>query len=258
MIQNWKIRCLKALIIFLTIGWILQACSPAQSVSTSLVSTPALDKYTEALMTYVKQLDQEGLTTVKEIRVKESQPFIFILKPQSKEVTDEDVVNVTELAVHTVSVFDSAGGLKHDDIDVPFRRPTEQKILLIKRSNMPELLSAEIYGEITISVDKTYFMSLVNLAGPVKNGGQEFTNAWSVVQAICLAYAGKFQDNDPVCNIISANAAAGWVGMGQNRAADLINSYDMTDLGYLGSKDYRYRFIEFVYQAFVRKAGLLP
>ena len=84
-----------------------------------------------------------------------------------------------------------------------------------------------------------------------KNGSQEFANAWSVVQAICLAYAGGFQDNDPVCNIISANAAAGWAGMEKQSAADLINSYGMTDLAYLGSRDYRYRFIDFVYEEFV-------
>jgi hypothetical protein len=250
--KDSKIRLSKVLTIFLIVGCGLPACSRAQSISPSLVSTPAQDKYAEAFIAFVKQLDQEGLGTVKELRIQESQPFIFILKPLSNEITDEEVKSVTDLALNTVSVFDSAGGLKHNDIDVPFRRPTEQKILLIKRSNMPEMLSAEIYGEITISVDKTYFMSLVNLAGPVKNGGQEFTNAWSVVQAICLAYAGKFQDNDPVCNIISANAAAGWVGMDGKSAADLINSYSMTDLGYLGSKDYRYRFIDFVYQEFVR------
>jgi hypothetical protein len=252
MMQHWKTPSLKALIIFLTAGWVLQACSPTQSVSTSLSSTPAQDKYTEAFMTYARQLDQEGLTSVKEIRVEESKPFIFILKPRSKEIADEDLEEVTELALRTVSVFDSAGGFKHDDIDVAFHRPTEQKILLIKRSTMPKMLSADIYGEMTISVDKTYFRSLVNLAGPVKNGNQEFTNAWSVVQAICLAYAGDFQGNDPVCNIISANAAAGWIGMEEEQAEDLINSYGMTALGYLGSKDYRYRFIGFVYKEFVR------
>ena len=123
---------------------------------------------------------------------------------------------------------------------------------MIKRRNMPELLSADIYGELTISVDKTYFRSLVNLAGPVKNGSQEFTNAWSVIRAICLGYTGDFKDSDPVCNIISANAAAGWVGMEQKPAADLINGYGMTDLSYLGSRDYQYRFIEFVYEEFVR------
>jgi hypothetical protein len=252
MMQNWKTHSFKALIIFLTTGWVLQACSPTQSVSTSLVSTPAQDKYTEAFMTFVMQLDQEGLTAAKEIRVQESRPFIFILKPQSKEIADDDVQNITELALRTVSVFESGGGLKHDDIDIAFHRPTEQKILLIKRRNVPERLSADIYGEMTISIDKAYFRSLVNLAGPVKNGNQEFTNAWSVIQAICLAYAGDFQDSDPVCNIISANAAAGWVGIEQKQAAELINSYNMTDLGYLGSKDYRYRFIEFVYKEFLR------
>ncbi len=250
--QNWKISLFKALIILLTASWVLQACSPAQSVSTSLVSAPAQDKYAEAFIAFVKQLDQEGLTTVKELRIEEGQPFIFILKPLSNEITDEEVKNVTDLALRTVSVFDSGGGLKHDDIDLAFHRPMEQKILLIKRRNMPELLSADIYGEMTISVDKTYFRSLVNLAGPEKNGNQEFTNAWSVVQAICLAYAGNFQDNDPVCNIISANAAAGWVGMERKQAGDIINSYGMTNLGYLGSKDYRYRFIDFVYEEFIR------
>jgi hypothetical protein len=252
MLHNWKIPYLKTLIIFLIIGVASLAWSAAQGGATFIINTPAQEKHAEAFMTYMKQLKQEGLATAKEIRVKGSRPFIFILKPQSQEITGEDIENVTELATRTVSVFDSGGGLKHDDIDVAFRRPAEQQILLIKRRNMPELLSADVYGELTIAVDKTYFRSLVNLAGPVKNGNQEFTNAWSVVQAICLAYAGDFQESDPVCNIISVNAAAGWVGMDAKSAADLINSYGMTDLGYLDSKDYRYRFIDFVYQAFVR------
>jgi hypothetical protein len=251
MLHEWKISFVKILVISLIAVVILQACSDAQGGS-KFISTPAQENHTEAFLSYMKILEEEGLITVKEISVKESQPFIFILKPQSQEITDEDIANVTDLAVRTVSLFDSGGGLKHDDIDIAFQRPAEQKIVLIKRRNMPELLSAEVYGELTISVDKTYFRSLINLAGPVKNGSQEFTNAWSVVQAICLGYTGDFQDSDPVCNIISANAAAGWVGMDGKSAAELINSYGMTDLGYLGSKDYQYRFIEFVYQAFVR------
>jgi hypothetical protein len=108
-------------------------------------STPQ-DKYSEAFTTYAKQLEQEGLTAAKEIRVEESQPFIFVLKPQSQEITDKDVDNVTELALRTVSVFESGVGLKHDDIDIAFHRPTEQQILLIKRSNMPELLRRIFMG----------------------------------------------------------------------------------------------------------------
>ena len=251
MTRIWKLPSLNVLII-LIILWALQACSSAQADLKPPVSTPSQDKYAEAFLSYAKQLEQEGLTAAKEIRIEESQPFIFILRPQSDEITNEDVKNFTELALRTVSVFDSAGRLKHDDIDVAFHRPKEQQILLIKRRNMPELLSSDIYGEVTVSFDNIYFRSLVNLAGPAKNGNQEFSNAWSIIQAICLAYAGDYQDNDPVCNVISANAAAGWVGMEEKSAADLINSYGMTDLGYLGSRDYEYRFIDFVYQEFIR------
>lgn len=251
MTKNWRLAPLKILMILIT-GWALPACSSTQTDLQPPVSTPPQEEYVEAFLSYAKQLEQEGLSAAKEIRVEESQPFIFILKPQTQEVTDGDIDNVTELALRAVSVFDSAGGLKHNDIDIAFHRPTEQQILLIKRHDMPELLSAEIYGEVTISNDKTYFRSLVNLAGPTKNGNQQFANAWSVIQAICLAYTGDFQDSDPICNIISANAAAGWVGMEKQSAADLINSYGMTDLSYLGSKDYRYRFIDFVFEEFDR------
>jgi hypothetical protein len=35
------------------------------------------------------------------------------------------------------------------------------------------------------------------------------------------------------------------------QAADLINSYGMTQLEYLGNNHYRYRFISFVYEEFL-------
>jgi hypothetical protein len=239
------------IIILLTIG-ALQACSPVTSNSQSpAVSTSAQNKYSEAFITYTEQLNQEGLIAVKEIRVKDSQPFIFILKSQTQEVTDENVKDITELALGTVSVFESGKGLKHDDIDIAFHRPVEQKIVIINRRDLPELLSADTYREMTVSMDKGYFTSLINLGGPTKNGNQDFSTAWSLIQAVCLAYAGGYQDSDPVCNIISANAAAGWVGIEEQEAAKMINSYGMTELSYLGSKDYRYRFIDFVYQEFV-------
>jgi hypothetical protein len=117
---------------------------------------------------------------------------------------------------------------------------------------MPELLSADVYGEMTVSIDTSYFASLVNLAGSSKNGQQDYANAWSIIQALCLAYAGDFEDSDSVCNIISANAAAGWVAMREEQAAKIINGYGLTELGYLGNKDYQYRFIDFVYREFVR------
>ena len=60
---------------------------------------------------------------------------------------DGDVQNVTELALHSVQVFESRGGLRADDIEVAFHRPVRQEILLIKRPDMPELLCVNVYNE---------------------------------------------------------------------------------------------------------------
>ena len=227
--------------------------SAGQDKTPQFISTPAQDERTQAFMSYVAQLEGEGVKPAKEIRVKDSRPFVFVMRPQNTlEVTDQDVRNVTDLALHTVQVFESHGGLHADDIDIAFHRPAEHKILLIKRPDMPDLLSADLYNELTVSIDTNYFTSLVNLAGPPKSERQDFGNAWAVIQAICIAYAGDFPDVDPVCNVISANAAAGWVGIEQEQAAEIIDSYGSTQLGYLGNRDYQYRFINFVYEEFVR------
>jgi hypothetical protein len=227
--------------------------SARQGQNLQFVSTPAQDEHTQAFMSFITQLEGEGLESAKEILVEESQPFVFILRPRNTlEVTDEDIQNVTDLALHTVQVFEGRGGLHSDDIDIAFHRPAEQKILLIKRADMPDLLSADLYNELTVSIDTNYFTSLVNLAGPLKSGRQDFGNAWAIIQAICIAYAGDFPDVDPVCNIMSANAAAGWIGIEPEQAAEIINSYGSTQLDYLGNRDYQYRFINFVYNEFVR------
>lgn len=240
--------------LFVFIGVIATLLIAAAMVWPRSSGTSAQDNHIQAFTQYVEQLEHDGLVAAKEIRVEGTEPFIFVLRPDdTHEITDQDVLNITELALRAVSVFESRGGLRHDDIDIAFHRPAGQNILLIKRQDMPETLSADAYGEMTISIDTSYFTSLVNLAGPRKNGGQDYANSWSVVQALCIAYAGDFPDSDPVCNIISANAAASWVGMEREQAAEIINGYGMTQLGYLGNKDYRYRFIDFVFDEFARK-----
>ena len=243
------------IVILLAIAVSSCASSSGEPDPTShIISTPVQDEYTQAFMEYIAQLQNDGLVTAKEIKVEGSQLFIFLLKPQnSQEITDEDIQNVTDLLLHTVSLFESRGGLRHDDIDITFHRPMEQKIVLIKRQDMPELLSADTYGELTVSIDQSYLTSLINLAGPPKNDRQDFANAWAIIQALCLGYSGNLADNDPVCNIISANAAAGWVGMEQEKAEEIINGYGKTQLEYLGNRDYQYRFISFVYEEFVHE-----
>jgi hypothetical protein len=212
-------------------------------------------KLTLAFISYVKELELNGLIAVQEIRVEGNQPLITLLSPDSNEITQQDMQNVTEIALHTVIVFESMDILQADDIDIEFHRPAGQKIILVNRPEMPEALTFAglVYGELTLSMYDGYFTSLINLAGYRRNErSKEYEDAYSVVQAICLAYAGKFVDDDPVCNIISVNAAAAWSGMNQKRAIDTINGYGRTNLEYLGSRNYQYRFIDIVYVAFQR------
>jgi hypothetical protein len=197
--------------------------------------------------------EKEGLETKSTIQVESDDSFLFLMRPayaNVKEVSDDEMQDIMELALTTVNVFESRKGFRHEDIDVPFTRPVSHRIVVVKDNNMPELLAN--LGEVTVSIDNKYYTSIINLAGPNKNGSQEYANAWAVVQALCLAYAGDFPDADGVCNILAANSAAGWIGMDAGEAEKLINGYGTTDLGYLGSKDYNYRYIPFVFDEFAR------
>ena len=95
MLQEWKIPFGKILIVSLVAVVMLRACSDAPD-SSKFISTPAQEKHAEAFLSYMKVLEEEGLTTAKEIRVKESQPFLFILKPQGQEITDQDISPVLQ------------------------------------------------------------------------------------------------------------------------------------------------------------------
>jgi hypothetical protein len=77
-------------------------------------------------------------------------------------------------------------------------------------------------------VDQGKVVSIINLAGPKKNGRQDYANAWSTIQAVCLAFAINVEDPDPICNIISANAAAAWAGINASEAEKMIAAYGST------------------------------
>ncbi len=94
------------IVALLGIGAAINQRSPVQPVlKSNVVSTPTQDEYTHAFIAYVSQLEQEGLETVKEIRVEGSQPFILILKTQNKEKKEQVLSKTKKLAHSTVSVF---------------------------------------------------------------------------------------------------------------------------------------------------------
>jgi hypothetical protein len=55
------------------------ASSSSRLNPTSYIITPVQDEYTQELIEYIAELQNDGLVTVKEIKVEGSQPFVFLL-----------------------------------------------------------------------------------------------------------------------------------------------------------------------------------
>jgi len=223
-----------------------------------LINTPQKTNraYGEALRDYAAQLQDDGLTAVNQISPNEGgEAFITVLLPDTGEVTEQEAEDLTELIVYSANVFEKRDGFRSDDIFITFQRPVNQQIIFVSRpAGLPAPLG--LIGEMTItSAERPGFvLSIVNLSGTPKALGRAYTTAWIVIQSVCLGYATwQEQDADPVCNILSANAAAGWVGIDRDVAKNWLNTGGSTDLGYLGSNDYQFRFIDFVFDEFVRR-----
>ena len=229
---------------------ILVSCASLSPVATAeVITTDAQQDEVKKTSEYVDQLVAEGLTVYVQIFAEDGNPYIFIMRPVTGEITDEEITSVGRLASHAVGFFRSHNELQEGDINIAFQRPKEHRIALIERENALEF-GGQAIGEVSLIIDQVNILSIINLAGPKKNGRQDYANAWSVIQAICLAFTINVEDSDPVCNVISANAAAGWTGINTSEAEQIITEYGSTDLKYLGNTDYQYRFIPFIYDEF--------
>jgi len=77
-----------------------------------MITTHVQDEYIQAISSFIDQLDQNGLLIAKEMREDGKEPFIYILKPNnSLEITSSDVQDITEIAQHTMTVFERRGGI---------------------------------------------------------------------------------------------------------------------------------------------------
>ena len=229
---------------------ILASCASPQSEATAgVITTPVQREDIQKMSGYVDQLVAEGLSVYVQISAEDGNPYIFIMRPTTGEITDEEITDVGELVSYTATYFRAHKELHEDEINISFQRPHEHRIALIERENALET-GGQARGEMSLTVDQVNAVSIINLAGPKKNGRQDYANAWSTIQAVCLAFAMNVEDLDPICNIISANAAAAWTGIDPSEAEQMIKAYGSTHLEYLGNKDYQYRFIPSIYDAF--------
>jgi hypothetical protein len=229
---------------------ILASCAPPKGGTTAdTIAAPAQADDIQKISGYVDRLVAEGLSEYVQISAEDGKPYIFIMRPATDEITDGEIGNIGRLALHAAAFFRSHKEFHEEEINISFQRPQEHRIALIKRENALEI-GGQARGEISLIVGQGNVVSIVNLAGPKKNGRQDYANAWSAIQAICLAFAINIEDSDPICNIISANAAAGWTGIGRSEAEQMITAYGSTRLEYLGNQDYQYRFIPSIYDSF--------
>lgn len=69
---------------------------------------------------------------------------------------------------------------------------------------------------------------------------------------LCACYSAyQYENAAPICNVISDNAAAGWASIDRS-AAESFLAGGSTGLEYLGSQDFEFRLIDFVYEEFSR------
>lgn len=212
----------------------------------------SVSDHVQLFQDFTRGLEESGLQLAAEVRPEEGgNPFIFILVPQGEGIADSDVSDVLELILFTAETFKARQGFRHEDLDLAFTRPAEHKIVLVRRpAGFPRPF--EDYGELSlVSADTGQALSVVNLGVKPKDLGPVFTQAWSVIQAVCLAYTLDQSDQDALCNVMSASGAAGWAGVDAAVAEQTINGYGYTDLTGIGARqDFQYRFIDFIYSAF--------
>jgi hypothetical protein len=207
--------------------------------------------FQQALTDYVALLDQEKLFFVDSFRVGNSESFIFLTNPlNTHEITTKDITQAEQLISHTAGILENRIGIEDGDITISFVRPKELHIILLRRSDMPPLLSADTYGEFTLSWGQEA-ISLVNFSGPLKAGRRDLADAWYLIQAVCLGYTSSDPYADQKCNVFSANAAAGWVGMDPFQAAEIIHGFRKINLDDQSDEYIPYVFMDFVYNDFL-------
>ncbi len=245
----------RKLVIILSITGIILLVSVVLVILLTKAPQEPNSAYAQTLSSYISELQNSGLLVVeKQIHPSDGgDPFIDILAPAG-EVSNDQINYLVDLIIRGAEVFENHKGLRSDDIFMAFERPAYQQIIFVSRpGGLPSPIGMINEATITLNDRPGVVFSVVNLEGELKTPGREFTIAWATLQAVCLGYGtGQSEDADPICNIISANAAAAWVGMARDHAMEWLNSGGSTDLAYLGSEDYQFRFIDFVFDEFVR------
>lgn len=184
---------------------------------------------------------------------------VIILVPVSGEVPLDEVD--LKLAITMLNLMEGSDNLSYTDeagtsATLYMSRPDIHRILIIDRSSgVPPTLIQR--GEITLNFPNDNgqheVVSIINYAGPNMGfAGPEYSRTWSLIQAICLGYTFENDYSDPMCNIFSASAAAGWLHLPEEEVRPWVDGLGPTqlDIGVDAGQDLIYGFIPEVYQRF--------
>jgi hypothetical protein len=190
---------------------------------------------------------------------------IEILTPTSGEIPRAMFGGLIRLIQHAALVFEGDGAISDGDFYVVFEWPTFQQIILIDRpwgASFPPDFGTE-FTRLYYHAERppSPVISVVNLFIPsvAQENESFYDQTKGTIQAVCLGFASGWVqqsvDIDGECNVISANAALAWLGIGKPTAEKAIQSLGRTHLaiGDPNKQDYTYRFIPSVFDAFVQK-----
>ncbi len=174
--------------------------------------------------------DESGLVS----REYENLNYGVISNPQ--EIADEKITKferLTEIWLNSLQIlnFDYTvegttfrpGGVTIAGISLSFTHPSRQIFVLLDRVPNPRLDTMEY--TVFLPEDGTT-ISVLNFGARNVRGldSTEFSESWAIIQALCLGSTGvQNEGSDAGCNIISANAAAGFIGLTEAETAELIS-----------------------------------
>lgn len=231
---------------------LLEACKPFTLETPIPPLTPIAAKRPDSpeelyqaaveVVFFAQRLLKEGMLQAPTFSLPSEAPVHIILIPKTNEV-DKNLIDLEYMAT-LATFFENQRELKYEGHLLQSRRPERQQILLTNRAQgVPPSLHQ--LGEVTVRLNPegNSLITVIDLQGPKKELGDEYTLAWSEAQAICLGYTFNSPNSDPVCNVLSANIAAGWLNL--DSKGKWINSLGSTSLsgktsGTVGEAPYKF------------------
>lgn len=243
---------------------LLEACKPFTPETPTPFPTPIAAKRPESpeefyqaaveVVFFAQRLLKEGMLQAPTFSLPGEAPVHIILIPKTNEV-DKNLIDLEYMAT-LATFFENQRELKYEGHILQCRRPERQQILFINRAReIPPVLHQ--LGELTVRLhsEGNSLITVIDLQGPKKELGDEYTLAWCEAQAICLGYTFNSPNSDPVCNVLSANIAAGWLNL--DSEGKWINGLGATSLSGKTSGargEASYKFIPELWQYFRDKA----